>query len=102
MTREQLLVFTRMVASKLGERGWTKGIFSNLSGEMCLVGAALNVSLESVWFSYGVSSARWGESFANHLGLSGFSALVEWNDARERTLDQVLAALNGYAASLVE
>jgi hypothetical protein len=68
----------------LVQSGWCKGRFEDWRGRVCALGAIRRVP--------GISGVR-RERVVHALctTISSFSDLVDWNDAPDRTLDDVLA-----------
>ena len=90
----------RDAASALRRDGWAQGTFVDDGGCRCAAGAILAVVepaardpytlTDSAYYRYGNA---WG-ALAEHLDVTSVSA---WNDADERTEDEVLHALEAAA-----
>lgn len=84
-------------ADVIETRGWHQGAFVDIDGAVCALGAiAVAAKLPVTWFSC-ASSASSGEAcdvledwLFDHYGT--FS-VTRWNDAEDRTADQVVTAL---------
>lgn len=98
---EELIHATEQVMDQLERRGWTRGACRDEVGRVCLVQAANNVQLTS-------SEHPWFREFAQFLGLEKVSnnedfwcgALVNWNDKKGRTFDEVMAKLRDFMYEL--
>ena len=89
-TREVLL----KAADIIEEKGWYQGNMIGPKGELCMLGA-LNVASDYSLEYFNVRTV-----VRDHLHISvkdkSFS-LSNWNDAPERTKEEVIAALRGAA-----
>lgn len=78
-------------ADLIEEKGWCQGMYNNRSGAMCMMGAIIN------------AGRRHEHRYTSraHLRLIeavGGVAPVLWNDAPERTQEEVVSALRKAAA----
>ena len=84
-------------ADEIRERGWYQGWFEGPNGEVCMLGAiqCARRGATSVWRNEDNSITR---LLCMHLKCRGVSS---WNDAPDRTKDDVIAAFEGAAARIV-
>lgn len=80
-------------ADYLEEHGHCKDRWSNQQGAKCLLGA-----IHAGAGSAGYQGAR--DRVIAYLGFRGVGEAVDWNNAPERTADEVIAALRGAALSI--
>lgn len=82
-------------ADLLRHCGHAKGVIEDRAGRMCVVGAILSAANNKY---DGVTYSMCVHRLERNLGLNtrGVS-IVDWNNARERTADEVIAALEGAA-----
>lgn len=87
----------RKAADVIRARGWRQHDYGEESGPVCAVGA-LNVAMGGdPWDDHGPYTAE--ERLRQFLGWG--DSVSRWNDARGRTVEEVIAALEK-AASLAE
>lgn len=96
----QVAADLRAAAEVLRRDGWTQGIFtSEATGCHCAAGAlgwAVAENLEDAVFSERWSTAM--GALCRSLGISPWPlAAYRWNDAPDRTADEVIAALEAAA-----
>lgn len=115
MNDVELAEVLERAAEILDERGWCQGETQARSGSVCLVGS-VNISLKErlnlgsvVWVADTGESNQIREAIAQHLVQSGFTVgrgfenfplIGMWNDAKDRTQDEVRDALLGTAKEL--
>ena len=96
----------RAAADKLIQDGWQQGtygprpdrnVWNSPSGPNCIYGATLNA--DSRWMASHVYDEAENALLAKVLPL-GFDGLPAWNDAPERTADEVIDLLLSVAADL--
>lgn len=90
-------------ADVIEERGHTKGVLQDREGRVCAFGALNVVVYGSADHSYLQSSRdEAAHAVTRHLGLgSGYlGPLVNWNNAPERTQQEVVDAFRGAARAL--
>lgn len=88
----------REAAAIVRERGWTQGAYVDDDGRVCIEGAiceALGGPRPAV-----VPFAPFVDADEELRAVIGYVSPVEWNDAPERTADEVIAALEAAAARL--
>jgi hypothetical protein len=78
-------------ADKLRNDGWAQGHLRTQDGRSCVVGVLRGFRVTTL--TVVVASDR----LVKHLGLSRTDDLMIWNDAPERTKEEVIAALEAAA-----
>lgn len=82
-------------AEVIEERGWCQRAFQQRDGSVCLIGA-LSVVLTGAATADSAALKPYRDTVAS-LGfmtdIGGFMSAVAWNDAPERTKEEVLARL---------
>ena len=91
MTPDQVL---DRAADVIDELGHAKGFYQNqVTGAVCALGA-LNIAKHgSIWFTEPNEAKR-------VLGMAVGGRISEWNDAHERTKDEVTSTMRAVAATL--
>lgn len=79
-------------ADLIEEWGWCQGRFENESGNLCAVGAIWTTRVR------GTDHFDVEYTFKDALGMS----VAEWNDAPERTQDEVVAKLREVALKVAK
>lgn len=90
MTEAQ--VFDRAI-DVLHERGWHQGSYRDPdTGAVCIIGA---ISTASRGSAHPMTGREWSliATVYRHLGLHGIAGVAPWNDAPERTVEDVFLAL---------
>jgi len=80
-------------ADVIVERGWCQGQFRNSAGQVCAL-AAVHTAARTTPFTWVADEAL--GIIRKRVGMS----VAYWNDAPERTADEVITALRECAASL--
>ena len=75
------------IADELITRGWTQGTAEDEEGRLCLIGAASRVSARNRTDVHDGWAA-----LKNAIGVNSLGMVAAWNDAPERTYDEVLRA----------
>ena len=86
----------RRAAEIIRERGWCQGLYSNEDGQVCMVGA---LYVASGLPPHGQLNHLPTDSAARSMGYENCDEAISWNDAPDRTVDQVLALLAGEAGT---
>jgi hypothetical protein len=69
------------------KEGWTKGTLRDAQGQRCMTGAVY----DGVSWAFDGLDLEW-EALDALIRVIGDKSVSHWNDAPERTLDEVLAA----------
>lgn len=83
----------------LRERGWCQGSVKDSAGKCCLVGARLAVS--NIFYTYwDYKEIEWAytaicEATSKLLGHASNLSTIEWNDVPGRTVEEVIALIEG-------
>jgi hypothetical protein len=93
----------RAAAEVLRRDGWMRGDLGTCDGPKCAVGVAYYVASDGAEVVYEFSGSdtihraeRIADAVADEIGV-GRQDLPTWNDAPERTADEVIAALEAAA-----
>lgn len=87
-TRSELAEVIRATGRQITEYGWCQGTTKDAWGHFCLVGALQRVTAQG--HIYGAAmSCLWDQLIID--GNSEDLSPIAWNDANDRTVDQVLA-----------
>lgn len=81
----------RRVRENLVKRGWVQGIGETADGRVCLGRAITRGNMSG----FGIAAAQ------RALGFSGTPELVQWNDTKGRTKEEVFALIDRAIASLL-
>jgi hypothetical protein len=97
-TTEELIHSTERVIEELERRGWVRGKWANEEGNVCLVRAGRLSQIK-------LFENPWYREFAQFLEIlrsnqPPYDALVRWNDAKDRTMEQVLGKLRDFLYEL--
>jgi hypothetical protein len=97
-TTEELIHSTERVIEELERRGWVREKWANEEGNVCLVRAGRLSQIK-------LFENPWYREFAQFLGIlrsnqPPYDALVRWNDAKDRTMEQVLGKLRDFLYEL--
>lgn len=102
-------------ADLLEKHGHTKNILKNSDGSMCFMGALNMAETGDAWFRNPELAVKAATITANMLGVKpvrhyllskndpfiGVRAIVDWNNAKERTAQEVIDAMRA-AAKIAE
>lgn len=91
-------LYAKRAAEIITKRGWMQDGGYGENGERCLYTALRQATTETNPGSYCDTLMRLTYDLADKLGLEFGPMIIEWNDRPGRTVDEVLALLNDYAA----
>lgn len=95
MTTSQILT---AAADLIEEKGWTQGQDHDSLGRYCAWGAIFAIAKNDIRARMDAGCALYSKAVAE----SDYGTLALWNDARERTKDEVVAALRKTALAVSE
>lgn len=86
MTPSEVLL---KAADTLAERGWCQGGLSDAQGRYCAIGAIRKVTN----WSLGKDARSAVHRLMDHIETDQYYGIADWNDAPERTAEDVILAM---------
>lgn len=87
LSYRQVIAVLRRAEAKLKKYGWVQGEYGSMMGGYC-ASAAINESTQD-------TELRWvARSFLRHNAAPSWPSIIKWNDAPERTEEEVIQAFD--------